>query len=200
MNFSRQKEFPGFNLFHTLLDPLHKTPFRGEIDLSSDKVHSLTRGKWISRNGINIKYALGGTRPRDVIWTTIDHPVIIVSQRVIDLLKRERLTGWSTYPVTVYGRSEDIIEGYLGLSVTGRCGKIENAQSLLVQRHTVCCTYSVYKGLYFDPETWDGSDCFMTPGREDWIFITDAVKKAFGREKIRNIKYRRLDLIERANL
>jgi len=195
-----KKEFPGFNLFHTILDPLHKTPFRGEIDLSSDKAHSLTRGKWIPRNSVNIEYALGGARPKDIIWTTIDHPIIIISQRIIDLLERERFSGWSTYPVTVYGKSEEIIEGYFGLRVAGRCGTIEKGQSLLVQRHTACCTYSVYKGLYFDPETWDGSDFFMTPGREDWIFIGDAVKKVFGRKKIRNIKYKRLDLFERTTL
>ncbi len=200
MKSSRPKDFPGFTLFHNNHDPLHKTPFRGELDLSFNKVLSLTRGKLIPRNGVNIKYAAGGTRPKDIIWTTIDHPIIIVSQLVIELLKREGFSGWSTYPVTAYGKSEEIIEGYSGLSVTGRCGPTSNAKSILVQRHTACCTYSVYKGLYFDPETWDGSDFFMTPGREDWIFIADAVKKAFGREKIRNIKYKRLDLFERTAL
>jgi hypothetical protein len=55
----------------------------------------------------------------------------------------------------------------------------------------------VWKGLFFDPESWDGSDFFMPAERVGYVFVVEAVKRAFERAKIRNVEFKPLDQFER---
>ncbi len=58
--------------------------------------------------------------------------------------------------------------------------------------------FPVWKGLLFDPALWDGSDLFMPAQRFGFIFVVEAVKKAFERAKIRNVAFTALDQFERS--
>lgn len=54
--------------------------------------------------------------------------------------------------------------------------------------------FPCYKGQYFDPDTWDGSDLFTpTTSSTGKIFMLEPVKQALDWAKIRNLIFRRPD-------
>ena len=56
--------------------------------------------------------------------------LMLVSDRVVEIATREGFTGWLTYPVEVYDRKERPVPGYHGLSVTGRCGPVDESKAI----------------------------------------------------------------------
>jgi hypothetical protein len=50
-------------------------------------------------------------------------------------------------------------------------------------------------GLYFNLETWDGSD-FFVPGESGYIIVTEKVKTAVEKTKFSNIELRSITEIE----
>jgi hypothetical protein len=90
------------------------------------------------------------------------------------------------------------VPGYGGLAVTGRCGNLDDSMSVQVPRIYPGGIFPVLKGLLFDPASWDGSDFFMPAQRFSFVFVVEAVKKAFERAKIRNVKFTPLDQFERS--
>ncbi len=147
-----------------------------------------------------LEYSSGG-KPRDAIGTEVIG-VVAYSGRVIQILRDGGVTGWATYPLDIHGKSGEKIEGYHGFAVTGRCGPIDNARSSLEPRPPrVPGGPNVQRwiGLYFAPETWDGSDIFMP---EDWgcVFVVEPVKKALEKAKVKNFEFTRLTEFERLQL
>jgi len=171
-------------------DPCANPPFRGDIQTKTrEEDWALLRGELCSKKPVVIKWAMGGA-PKDIIWTTSALPVV-VSDRFIEILEEERFTGWSTYPVRVYGKDGKEIPGYRGLAITGRAGSIDESKSELVAYDPIAPEGKPFvnrKGLYFDPTTWDGSDLFLC-GDCGFKFIRGDVKRALERAKIRNVSY-----------
>jgi hypothetical protein len=134
---------------------------------------------------------MGRTRPSDVVWTTCGHP-LIVSARVIRILKDHGFTGWATYPVEVSDKSGDVIEGYVGLAITGRCDRADITLSSVVLREFPAGWFPSFRGQYFDIDAWDGSDLFMErpDDRGDFTlhrYATARVARALHREKVRQL-------------
>jgi hypothetical protein len=130
------------------------------------------------------------------MWTTFVAP-IIVADSVVQVLRSHGFTGWSLYDVTVRDKQDQLIPGYSGLSVTGRCGNIDWASGIEVPRIFPAGIFPVWKGLFFDPESWDGSDFFMPAEPVGYVFVVEAVKKALERAKIRNMGFTPLAQFER---
>jgi hypothetical protein len=84
---------------------------------------------------------------------------MIVSDRVLDVLRDIGALGWSTYEVELIGRKDEPITGYQGLFVHGRCGGIDNSRSVEIPKEYPAGVFSVWKGLYFEPSSWDGTPC-----------------------------------------
>jgi hypothetical protein len=130
----------------------------------------------------------GGREPQDFVWT--DAAIIrLVSQRVIDLLRQNQIAGWSTYPVQVYDRSKNLIGGFSGLSVIGRCGKIDPSLSTPFQKQMPGGVFPHFKGCLFDAVSWDGSDIFSPEGTAH-IFTTRKVHELLEGSKVKNVRYR----------
>jgi hypothetical protein len=121
----------------------------------------------------------------------------LVSERVITLLRDAGFTGWRTYDVELVGHDGAPIPGYYGLAIHGRCGPIDYSKSEEIPTITPGGVSSHWFGLYFDPDTWDGSDLFMPEGTSGWIFVVDDVKRAFEKAKIKNVEFTNLVEIER---
>ena len=133
------------------------------------------------------KKGASGSKPYDFVgttWAILD----LISDRVVEALKP--FTGWATYPVTVYGKKGELIPGYHGLIVSGRCGPIDNSRS-----EPRICAPPVpegrwsrrWFGLYFDEKTWDGSDIFA-PEDTALTVVVEAVRWALRKAKITNVK------------
>lgn len=151
---------------------------------------AILRGEIRPQKPLVFEYMKGasGSTPRDLVSTSLVS-LRLISDRVISVLRE--FSGWGTYPVEVYGKKGERIPGYHGLAVTGRCGPIDDSRSrpavyppaVPQGRPTL-----VWIGLYFDPETWDGSDVFL-PEDSANIFVTEAVKEAFEKAKITNVEF-----------
>ena len=193
---AEQKLFPGFDRIFELEDPPASIAFRADIDIDIDGARALTRGELRVTAPICLRWAMGRRTPSDVIFTTSVRP-IIVHERVVQLLEEQRFTGWTTYPVEVYGRDGQHIPGYHGLAVTGRCGPIDRDRSVVELKQFPGRVAPVWVGLYFDPATWDGSDIFMP--QEGWYgpIVVERVRQAFRRARVKNVQFTRLDEVER---
>lgn len=129
------------------------------------------------------------SKPMDRIastWVALE----LVSDRVVQTLRAGAFTGWSTYPVRVFGKDKREIPGYHGWSVTGRCGPIDRSLSQKIWADPTVpggeASYK-WKGLLFDPRTWDGSDIFCPKGTT-FTFVTERVRDALERAKLTNIE------------
>ena len=192
---STSSEFPGFAHVYELDDPDHARAFRGTTELLEVEPFALTRGDFRPRKPLVFVHHMGGKVPTDIIWT--GHVVIhLFADRVVELMRREGFTGWSTYPVEVRGKDGTVFPGYHGMSFPGRCGPIENARSTIVHEQMPGGVFPFHKGMFFDPDTWDGSDLFM-PASYVGVFVTEAVKQAFEKAKVKNVRFSRLDEIMR---
>lgn len=158
---------------------------------------AILKAEVLPESPVILDYHFGG-KPRDVISAGSVH-IKAFADRVVETLREGGFTGWATYPVEIYGKNKERIEGYQGFAVTGRCGPIDDSKSPLesceprvpggrrVQRRV---------GMYFDQQTWDGSDIFM-PEQCGFVFVVERVKRALEKTKVKNFSFTRLTEIER---
>lgn len=149
--------------------------------------------------GAAIKFKVSeGTKQFDLVGTTLAIP-LIVSDHLIEVLRKNDFTGWSTYPIEIVCDDDIRIEGFCGLAISGRCGPIDDSlsQEVLIEppvpEGNVC---RGLRGICFEPNTWDGSDFFMAPNYHG-KFVTHEVKNALTREAIQNALLEQASSIER---
>ncbi len=122
---------------------------------------------------------------------------MVIADSVVQMLRSHGFTGWGLYDLTVHDKQGQPVPGYSGLAVSGRCGNLEQSMSVQVQRICPGGVFPFWKGLLFDPSTWDGSDFFMPAGKTGYVFVVEAVKQAFEKAKIRDVEFEPLDQFER---
>lgn len=193
---STSRPFPGFDRLFHLQEPGNSRAFRGHIDVTSAEAFALTRAEMQPPHPITIKWAMGRARPVELIRTTLVSPFII-STSVVQLLRSHGFTGWSLYEVSVHDKQGQWVPGYHGLAITGRCGEVDWSRSIEVPRIFPGGIFPVWKGYFFEPGSWDGSDFFMTSGRSGSVLVVEEVKKAFEQAKVRNVEFTPLDQYER---
>lgn len=150
---------------------------------------SLLKGEIIPTEPVEFKGSAGKS-PHDLVPT--EYPNLLVfSARLTALLKRRGFTGWRTFPVIIYGSRGEPLMGYEGISVFGRCGVLDKSLSEKIWIDAPIPErkgYHGYMGLYFDPQSWDGSD-FFSPNDTSFIFVTKRVVKAIEQAGITNISF-----------
>lgn len=121
----------------------------------------------------------------------------IVSEKVTKLLEENNITGWKTFPIKAKHKNGSEINGYIGLSITGKTGKFDKSQSEIIRKRTVENGPEIdfYKGLYFDMTEWDGNDLFI-PKETAFFIMTKKVYEVFKKNKISNVNLKPTDKIE----
>lgn len=195
MSSSRELDF---GEFFELYDPLANRPLRLTPDESSEWLKqyasALFGGQISLDRPVRLKAYAGG-QATDFLWADYI-PLVCISCRTVELLEEHHFTGWATYPVVVYGRKGEPIEGYYGFAITGRAGDYDRSRSQIVTKPPPVPggqARKVYKGLYFDESQWDGSDIFLVGGKN---VVTRAVREAFKRAKITNVRFTPLTEVE----
>ena len=114
-------------------------------------------------------------------------PICLVSNRVVDILSENKITGWDKYPITLYDKKGNVVEGYTGFSVVGKGGKFSQFwdYGYIVDSNQ---SYVKHRGIY-DISQWDGSDIFLV---HDYILITERVMKLMKSIKVTAVEYERL--------
>lgn len=191
---STTKAFPSFDRLFTLGDPVGRA-FRGKMAVETED-SALTRAELHPDHPIAVQWAMGSTHPVEVIWTTHAVP-ILVAESVVQLLRSHNFTGWSLYDVTVHGKQGELIPGYHGLAITGRCGEIQWDKGIPEPKVYPARVSTVWRGLFFDPASWDGSDLFV-PTNGNYVCVVEAEKKAFKKAKVHNVVFEALDQFERS--
>lgn len=182
---SKRRSFPGFDRLYEPVGLLSdSTTYRGYIDATDDEESALLRGDWLPGQPLSIKWHCGRGEPLDFAcggpsW------IVYISQRIQRLLVEEQLTGWSTYPIALHNKAGNICDGYAGLSITGRCGPQDDQRGVLIPGQEVDTKFPLYRGIYFDEATWDGSDFFYLGKSVGGFYVTDAVRLAFERHEIK---------------
>jgi hypothetical protein len=191
--------FPGFAHVYLLGEPGGSKAFRADLSVTLEQAFAATRAEFHPDAAVPAKWMMGGRLPSDVVWTGFAAPVLI-GNRVRAVLEASGVRGWTSYPVLLTGKAGDTIPGYHGLAVQGRCGRIDNDRSAKVTKLFPGGAFPVWKGLYFDESSWDGSDVFMPGGQNGWIFVTEKVKAALEQANAKNLSFRSLDQIERSEV
>jgi len=153
-----------------------------------DPAVEVTRGEWVPPRAVHISHFKGSANPGDVIWTSDFFP-LIVSQRVIDVLEANAVTGWRTYPVVVHNKAKAVVPGYHGLAITGRCGFFDGTRSRVVLRDYPAALVEERVGYHLDEASWDGSDIFCSIAGSGMKLCTAAVKEVLERAKVRNLSF-----------
>lgn len=123
--------------------------------------------------------------------------LFLISSKLREVLEENTLTGWKTFDVKLLDKQDKEIQGYHGLSITGRCGMIDYSKSEIVVKRLVpnAPLGKYYKGLYVDLDKWDGSDFFL-PGNYFGTIITSKVAEVMKKSKPTNIRLENLMEIE----
>ena len=112
----------------------------------------------------------------------------IVSDRVISILEDNGITGWKTYPIILYEKHGNRLDGYNGFYVDVMQGMgldFEPPQDRC-DKTTEDWKWIVTKRGWLDITNWDGRD-FTRAG---WgIIVTERVVKLFKKEKVTGIRF-----------
>lgn len=139
-----------------------------------------------------------GREPLDLVGTSYS-TLWLVSDHLVRTLRENGITGWSTYPLTILDSGGPPLVGYRGFVVSGRCGPIDESRSREVSRPSPVAGQPPYKawiGLYFAPESWDGSDLFL-PSGTGYVLATLKAKRALEGARVRNVGFEALPSVER---
>ena len=186
--------------FYQLDDPLATRPLRLSILklsnwVTGDYAWELFRGRVSLDRPLKLSIHSGG-QVTHFLWSAFP-PIGCISTYVVELFQANRVTGWSTYPVEVYGRKGELIPGYHGFSVIGGECRRDRSRSQIFIRQAVPEgePYGVYKGLYFYEEDWDGSDIFIVSGFGGTV-VTEKVFKILDKVKSKNVMLTPLPEVE----
>ncbi|MEQ1531003.1 MAG: hypothetical protein ABL925_16935 [Methylococcales bacterium] len=147
---------------------------------------ALFRGDMKVTEPLLVAWGSGRKSPSDLVWGSI--PLLFFSKKIASLLDEHSITGWKGYPVSLYDKAGMLIPDYQALGIVGRCGCSNPAKAVRGLKEYPTGLWPVYRGLYFDPANWDGSDIFLTEDKS-FIVVTERVKTLFEKNKIRHISF-----------
>lgn len=130
-------------------------------------------------------------------WTDILNPssvsLYIVSQKLIELLKQNSISGWELFPTKILDKQGNEVSNYNGLSITGKCGAPNYSLSHTYIKQLVPngIKQKYYRGLHIGFDKWDGSDLFIPEGTLN-IVMTKKVMNIIRHHKITNINLQSL--------
>ena len=111
----------------------------------------------------------------------------LISDRFRQALEESGITGWKCYPIELYDKKGNKIDGYNGLSITGRAGRIQQYERPPIELGYSPDSY----GYYFDLSTWDGSDMFILEASR-YLIVTQAFVDMLRKYKITACTYTKL--------
>ena len=169
------------------LSQLFATPVFYESQCDSDLLHGEYENYkfpviFLSKDSEYIK----NKKITDFLSTGYAGSVYAVSEKVVDVLSSNNITGWKTYPVEVYDRNENYIGGYYGFTITGRCLALKPSLAEPYVKQYPGGPYNTYKGHPLNLDYWDGSDIFLLQGTT-FQFVSKKVKNIIKKNKLTNI-------------
>jgi len=169
------------------------------VDSLKGRDIALATGAW--RPSMTLRFVqYEGVRLFDYVGTQ-RVAIRLVSDRIVDALKKGGATGWDAVPVGFSCKGRDDAGPYYVLVATGRCGPIDNSKSVQAHKAVIGNPKGglIWKGLYFDETSWDGSDLFCPKGTA-FFFVTERLEQVLEGFAADNIRLESLSDIERVSL
>jgi hypothetical protein len=182
-------DFPGFDRLYHWSSALERSRMRatfvhpdGSLVMHDDPVLRSTTATLIWRPS-------GGSVPSNILWTS-SAAVVLVTRRIADVLTGGHVTGWLSQPTA---STESAFAGqYVGVRVSGRCGRLDYSRGTWVREEIVLGRWRrSLRGLYFDEQSWDGSDVFSPEGMNKRI-VTERTHEILRLAGIENSRLLRL--------
>jgi hypothetical protein len=129
---------------------------------------------------------------RDFTWTW-SHD-ILVSERVLDVFLKHRVTGYEIQPakLSYSERSQGKPPAMYELIVTGWAGMASSAAGLALANSCPACNHRSYAiaepSRLIDPASWDGSDLFIVWPLPLFRFVSDRLANILRDERIAGAK------------
>ena len=194
LNDITMRTLADFDHLYLLKDPFQNRFLRGSVRLPSEaNPNGLLTGDWRPAAPVSVGQAEHGI-PADVVWTG-EPAVVLISERLAQVFRAEHFSGWLGYPVEVNAEATPL--KYVGLTVSGRCGPLDNTRGEWVRKDDEPGRF--LRGLFFDERSWDGSDFFLPTGTL-YKFVTERVRSCLRREGVKNIRCDRLSDVLTAHI
>lgn len=145
------------------------TPKFGDVDPTS-----ILRGDVRVEEGTAV-WSSGKFQSQSPIWSSWPG-VMWLHNSVIEHMVGEDVRGVSSYPASLIGKSGDLIQGYHGLVVFGRCGAIDFHRSERIVDVSGKVSGDKFRGIFFDEVSWDGSDVFMCRDNTCYLLFSQRAK------------------------
>lgn len=112
-----------------------------------------------------------------------------VSEHFIEALEKHNISGWKVYDVKVRDKKEKQIEGYYGLSITGRIKHFDTETAYIDQKSLIPFgkKLKIQKGLQLNLSQWDRTDIFAMEDKS-YIFINSKAAEVFQKYRFTNVK------------
>jgi len=154
------------------VSPRRAEPFSAQPEppLSEEQEVALLPGEWLPPQPLVLRHS--SDRGPDSLGWGGSPTLPIVSSAFCQALTDAGCSGWSTFDVVVLGEHDDrvVTAEHKGLVVQGRCGPIDHAQAT-----PIAGSRTGRRGLFFDVDTWDGSDLFVPTGSTRIVYSQKAV-------------------------
>ena len=124
------------NQFYWLEDCIPAITVQLTFEDSYFKQHGYVQKRLLAGDYEGIKFPAvfihyRGRRWEDILgvgWPTL----YVISEKIKNIFEKNNLTGWKTFPVEVLNKRKKKMEGYYGMSITGKCGPVDDSKSEIV--------------------------------------------------------------------
>jgi hypothetical protein len=181
---------------------VHSVGLKEFYPIDPDKKYSFDENRLIQGDYDGISFPIVykqseyGKKFQDVLdtgWTGL----YLISDKMKTVFENNQLTGWKIFAVKVLNKQGEEIQGYHGLSITGRCGERDTSKSEIIMKQFVPNgpLIKYYKGLYVGLDKWDGCD-FVLEEKTIGAIVTRKAADTLKKNKITNIRLENLADIE----
>jgi hypothetical protein len=175
------------NNFFKLRSTLSSKTFQAQTDNTFDGHNILIYGIYDSIRFPVVFRECYGKKLEDLLdtgWPSL----YLISEKAIGILEKNKLTGWKPFNIKLFDKNGNEVNGYHGLSITGRCGEVDFNKSTIIEKRLVPHgpLGSYYKGYYVGLDEWDNSDFFI-PRHTIAIIATKRAAEVIKGNKLTNI-------------
>ena len=176
--------------FYLPVEGRARSPFRARASDLTLPIDDYVAGSAVPHAPVPFGYS-SGSNMYDWIWTEL--ATVILSAELVSLMRQSNLTGWAIYPVELRDACEEVLPAYVGLSVVGKTGPLDDSNIPVTSEKSRITGRPVpqRKGFFFDVSTWDGSD-FFSPNNSPMIIVTARVRDILVKKKIKNVLFERI--------
>ncbi len=154
--------------------------------ISGEELRGYSEGKFPNGKPTVFVQTSGGEKKAPDLIIPSSLNLTLYHKDLIEKFKESGFTGWESYPIKILCKNGEISEDYHAFIIKGICGYYDVKKSKIIDYTEDNGGYILkekrYQGMYFDPESWDGSD-IVTMEKTWMTIISEPVMQELKRQK-----------------